>query len=114
MSSIFRNLFDRMKFLNGASIHVPAALQNLTWTRIVIHPDGSASPAGSVQMATPPFGEPVSVTVQSGANSIPVTGEIVRYDHLDGGLLYLPPTAGSGPRSIHTALDGQTVDVWIP
>ena len=109
----FANLFDRIEIVDNASIYTPPELANLTWDRVLIAPDGTASPAGALQLGHPPLGEPVAVTVQSKAGVSQVTGQLLRYDHVEGGLLFVPPTS-AGPKLIQAPMDGAQVNVWVP
>ena len=47
----------------------------------------------------PPVGQSMTVSVQSGTGSTTVTGHYYAYNHLPGGLLYVPAPGlgGSGP-----------------
>ena len=109
----FANLFDRIKIVDNASIYTPPELANLTWDRVLIAPDGTASPAGALQLGHPPLGEPVAITVQSKAGVSQVTGQLLRYDHVEGGLLFVPPTS-AGPKLVQAPVDGALVNVWVP
>jgi hypothetical protein len=109
----FGNLFDRIALLNSSDVYTPPSLQNLTWDRVVIGPDGTATPAGSIQLAQPPFGEEVEVTVGTDSGTTTLTGQFVPYDHVEGGLLFVPPTS-NGPKLIHTELAGLPLEVWLP
>ena len=109
----FANLFDRIKIVDNASIYTAPALMDLAWDRVLIAPDGTASPAGSIQLTHPPLGEELTVTVQSKACASQVSGQLLRYDHVGGGLLFVPPTS-AGPKLIQAPVDGAMVNVWVP
>lgn len=109
----FGHLFDRIALLSSSAVYTPPALQNLTWDRVLIAPDGTATPMSSIQLAQPPFGEQVEVTVDTGQGATTLTGQLLRYDHLDGGLLFVPPTS-SGPKLVHSEIAGIPLDVWLP
>ena len=49
----------------------------------------------------------VSVETTGGAES--VTGAFIRYDHLDGGVLFIPPTAQpmAAQRAVNVLVDGK-------
>lgn len=109
----FANLFDRIKLVDGASFYTPPALMDLSWDRVLIDTDGTATSAGAIQLTHPPLGEELTVTVQSKAGASQVTAQLLRYDHVGGGLLFVPPTI-AGPKSIQASIDGATVNVWVP
>lgn len=88
----FRKIFDRVKILNGADIQVPAELRHLTWDRVKVGPDNSLEPMSAITMDLPPVGQAVAVEVETSSGTEQLSGHLVRYDHLDGGVLFVPPT----------------------
>ena len=109
----FGNLFDRIKLVDNASIFVPPAMADLMWDRVLIAADGSSTPAGSIHLSHPPLGEELTVTVQSKAGTSQVTGQLLRYDHVGGGLLFVPPTS-TGAKLVQAQIDGVAVSAWLP
>lgn len=109
----FAKLFDRIKLVDNAFINIPPALKDLTWDRLLIHPDGTATPVDPITLGRPPFGEEVTLTVHTATGPMTVTGQLTRYDHVDGGLLFLPPTA-AGPKQVQGVIDGIPLDAWLP
>jgi peptidase M66-like protein len=108
----YEQIFDHIQFSNGAAIAVPQAQQNLSYTRVMLHADGSTSWLPGLTMARPPIGEATSVTVQTQNGSEQVAGAFYRYDHLDGGVLFVPPTQAPmlvAPQAISAYIDGQLI-----
>lgn len=92
----FKALVNRMKIVNGAAIAVPPELMNRTWDRIRIL-DGQVTWLEPVTMGMPPVGQTLAVSVQSGAGTTTVTGHYYAYNHLPGGLLYVPAPGAPAP-----------------
>lgn len=90
----FKALVNRMKIVNGAAIAFPPAMMNRTWDRIRVL-DGQVTWLEPVTMGLPPVGESLAVSVQSDAGTTSVTGHYYAYDHLPGGLLYVPAPSGA-------------------
>jgi hypothetical protein len=62
----------------------------------------------------PPLAEAVNVTAETSQGAEVVTGQLVRYDHLPGGVLYLPPTKAplvASQTSIKALIDGHKIAV---
>ena len=109
----FTNLFERIQDVASADIRVPETMQGLTWDRVFVAPDGTVSAAEPIDLDAPPTGEPVDVVVSTRAGEVSVTGQMLTYDHVDGGLLFVPPTV-AGPRVLHAAWEGIAIDMAIP
>ena len=89
----FRKIFDRVKLLNGADWAVPSELSDLTWDRYQLLADGSLAPMSAITLQVPPAGQIVPVQVDTQAGSEQLEGHFVRYDHIDGGVLFVPPSS---------------------
>lgn len=90
----FENIFDRVQHVNNAADwFIPQHLQNLTYGQARVEPDGSITWLADVVLERPPVGEltPVTVDTQSGPEQ--TQASYIRYDHIDGGVLFIPPTA---------------------
>ncbi|MEM1031396.1 MAG: M66 family metalloprotease [Myxococcota bacterium] len=89
----FLRLFQRVQAVTGNNHwQVPAAQLNQTYQRARVHPDGALTPLGDVQLELPPQGEVAAVDVLTTAGVASVTGAFYPYDHLEGGVLLVPPT----------------------
>jgi hypothetical protein len=88
----FREIFQRVQFVAAADVQVPPALMNLTYQRVAIDELGAAKLLPAVTLERPPVGEAVTVSVQTSAGEEQLSGQLVRYDHLDGGVLWVPPS----------------------
>jgi hypothetical protein len=84
----YKALFNRVKHVNGAKIYVPNELLNRTYDRVRVL-DGQVEWTSTVTLPRPPRGTDLPVTVHTLAGSQPLVGHYYRYDHLNGGLLYL-------------------------
>lgn len=90
----YTELFKRTQFNNSSNqLYVPPQLLNQTWERALVHGDGSMSWMAPIELERPVFGETVSVTSQTTQGPEHLDGRLVRYDHIDGGVLFIPPTA---------------------
>jgi len=113
----YQKIFDRVQFTTGASIYTPPEMQNLTWDRVMVGPGGTTEAMSSIQLEIPPVGTSVAVDVETNQGTQPVTGRFLRYDHLEGGVLFVPPTSTQsvpGPRVLHIQLDGVTLNTTLP
>jgi hypothetical protein len=92
----FSNIFDRVKYVNSAaSLFVPAHLANRSYERVRVNGDGTLTWLEPVVLERPPIGELTDVTVDTVAGPEQLSGALYRYDHLDGGVLFIPPTSAS-------------------
>jgi Peptidase M66 len=101
-------LFNRLKFVNNASISAPAELMNRSWDRVRVI-DGQAVWLEPVTMGLPPVGEATSVTVSGNGSVSTLQGHYYPYNHIEGGLLYvLAPTLPlAAPEILSFAAEGQ-------
>jgi hypothetical protein len=89
----FGNIFDRVKYVNSAaSLFIPEHLANRSYQRARINEDGTLTWLSSVVLARPPIGEITDVTVDTVDGPEQVSGALMRYDHIPGGTLFVPPT----------------------
>ena len=86
----FTAIFNRLKAVS-ADIYTPPALQDLSYPRVAIDTDGQASWMAPITLARPPQGIATAITVQTPDGPQQTMAEFVGYDHLDGGVLFLPP-----------------------
>lgn len=112
----FQKIFDRVKFAVGANVYTPPAMQNLTWDRVMVGPGGSIEPMSSIQLEIPPVGEAVDVEVETSQGIQPVAGRFLKYDHIEGGVIFVPPTNVSASLSkvIHAHVDGTVLSTALP
>ncbi|MEQ9324148.1 MAG: hypothetical protein RIF41_33610, partial [Polyangiaceae bacterium] len=112
----FQKIFDRVKFTVGANIYTPPAMKNLTWDRVMVGPGGTIEPMSSIQVEIPPVGETVDVDVETSQGTQQVAGRYLKYDHLEGGVIFVPPTSvpANLSRVIHAHLDGMVLSTTLP
>lgn len=113
----FENIFDRIQTVNNAAdVYTPPALAHRTYGRARVEPDGSLTWLSDITLERPPLGEATPITVDTQGGPEMTTASFIRYDHLDGGVLFIPPTqralvAGGG---VYTMIDGQELQAVIP
>lgn len=90
----FLALFDRMKAVNNAVYHYPKEALDRTYDRVLIGPDGGATWIEPLTMHKPPMAEPTKVVLETPAGDRVVEGQLYRYDHLPGGVLFWPRASG--------------------
>ncbi|MCA9621241.1 MAG: hypothetical protein KC731_19600, partial [Myxococcales bacterium] len=49
----YDKIFERVQFTNNASIQVPPSMQNLTWDRVELGPNGTTTPMSAITMHHP-------------------------------------------------------------
>ncbi|RLB45238.1 MAG: hypothetical protein DRI90_28665 [Deltaproteobacteria bacterium] len=105
----FKAIFDRVKFVNGAQIYTPPELQNRSYERVMVNPDGSLTWLAPIVLSRPPIGDATATTVATVNGPELVTGALIRYDHIDGGVLFIPPTAQpmAPQRAVSAMVDGK-------
>ncbi len=86
----YKALFDRIKFVNNASVIYPPELVDRTYQRARIDGEGKLTWLPDTLIHTPPMGEPLTITVQSALGDEAVTAQLYPYDHLPGGVLVWP------------------------
>jgi len=99
----YKKLYEQAKFVNQASFYVPPQMMNLTWERVSVRPDGRLEYLDSMTMVQPPLGNETTVAVQTVNGTEYLSGQFFEYDHLPGGVLYVPPS--SSKRSASRALN---------
>ncbi len=110
----FARNYQHASMLGGAQVVVPPALMNRSYERVVLDGKGSGAWIDPIVLEHPPLAEAIDVTVETTQGPEIVTGELLRYDHLPGGVLYLPPTAApfaASTKSIQAQIDGNPVIV---
>ena len=86
----FSAIFKRIKLVNNADVFYPPELLDRTYERVRIDAQGNATWLDPLMLHTPPSSEEVSLTVQTSEGSEKLTGQLYRYDHLEGGVLMWP------------------------
>jgi hypothetical protein len=113
----FENIFDRVQYVNSAAnIYIPEEVRNRTYTRARVEPDGTITWLDEVTLERPPVGELTPVTVDTQSGPVATSASFIRYDHIDGGVLFIPPT-GAQPASggaITAQIDGSQLTTIIP
>jgi hypothetical protein len=113
----FANIFDRIQTVNSAAnIFTPEHLRNLTYGQARVEPDGSMTWLNDVVLERPPLGELTAVSVDTAAGTEQTSASFIRYDHIEGGVLLIPPTTAQpspgGRFSAH--IDGFQLQAIIP
>jgi hypothetical protein len=108
----FNNIFERVQFTSSSNVYIPPQLQNLTWDRVMIGPAGTIEAMGSIQLQTPPIGETVVVDVDTDSGTQQVSGRFLKYDHIEGGVLFVPPTV-PGPKLVHAHINGSVLSTIV-
>jgi len=110
----FRQLFQRVQAVTGNNLwQFPTAQLDRLYQRAVVHNDGTITWLPALQMHLPPQGESTSVEVATTGGVETTTARFYRYDHLDGGILFVPPTnhplvTTPGQSMLKATIDGQT------
>lgn len=100
----YKALFDRIKFVNNASMIYPPELVDRTYQRARIDGEGHLTWMPDTLIHTPPMGEPLTITVQSALGDEAVTAQLYPYDHLPGGVLVWPqPNRATTGITVHRA-----------
>jgi hypothetical protein len=107
----FTHIFERIQFVNSASFYTPPALQNLSYERVLLHPGGGASFMNPITLKQPPLGEAIDVNVQTSTGTEQRTGRLFRYDHLEGGVLFIPPGNQALIQSLSAVIDGNPLQI---
>lgn len=113
----FANIFERIQFVNNAADYlVPTELANRTYGRARVEPDGSVTWLSDVTLERPPMGEGAPLTIDTQLGPEQTTASFIRYDHIDGGVLFIPPTvspaASGGIMTAHVG--GRALTSVIP
>jgi hypothetical protein len=107
----FRKLFDHIASVNAAPLPQQQP-SSASYTRVMVHPDGSTSWLPGIALQQAPLGEATSVTVQTESGAEQLTGAFYRYDHLDGGVLFVPPPSAPmlvASGAISAYIDGELI-----
>ena len=112
----FRELFDRIRHVNGAaSLQFSPEQTHQTWDKIRISADGSAVWSTPVTLPVPPMGQPTTVTVDTRGGSHELSGHYYPFSHLGGGLLLFPRSPDAMTASlemgVQTKIVTRSVDV---
>ena len=113
----FQKIFDRVQFTVGANIYTPPEMKNVTWDRVMVGPGGVLEPMSSIQLEIPPIGETVNVDVQTNQGTQQVSGRYLEYDHIEGGVIFVPPTTTQSQlssRVITAYIDGMVSSTTLP
>ncbi|MFO0757347.1 MAG: M66 family metalloprotease [Byssovorax sp.] len=106
----FTALAERIKFVNHARVIVPPEQQNLLYDRVMIGALGEVKWLAPARLPEPPQAEPTSLVLESDGVSEVVTGQLYRFDHLDGGILFWPAPARA-TKAVRLTLGGKSVRV---
>jgi hypothetical protein len=109
----FRHIFERIQLVTGSDFYVPPALMNLTYTRVMVDGQGNGTWMSPIQLERPPMGESLAVSIQTSTGSEQKIGQLIRYDHLDGGVLFVPPPSqpGQSITSLSTVIKGKVIEL---
>jgi Peptidase M66 len=104
----YKALFTRAQFVSGASVVVPPEMMNRRYERVAIDGRGNARFLPAITLRKPPLAETRTVTIETTSGSESLAGQFYKYDHLDGGLLFVPQPARSF-RSLRIEIDGRMI-----
>ncbi len=106
----FTALATRIKLVNHAKVNYPPGSLNRMYDRVLIGPTGEVKWLEPGRLATPPMAEPISLTIESPGMNEAITGQIYRFDHLEGGIVFWP--ASERPvKAVRLDLKGKQVRV---
>lgn len=88
----FTAIFNRVAQVSGADFHVPASQQHLTYQRAQVDGSGNLAWLSPITLARPPVGAAAAATIETAAGPESTTATFLPYDHLPGGVLFVPPT----------------------
>lgn len=107
----FREVFERLTLVNAAAdFQVPSSQQYLSWRRIEIR-GGHADTRAPITLRRPPAGAAVPVTVETQGGQVGATARYLPYDHIDGGVLFVPPTASG---LVSAQVGGASFEIYLP
>ncbi|MEO7328053.1 MAG: hypothetical protein ABI193_05715 [Minicystis sp.] len=86
----FIALATRIKLVNHAKMSFPPGSLNRVYDRVMIGPSGEVKWLEPMRLATPPFAEPISLVIESKGMNETITGQLYRFDHLEGGIVFWP------------------------
>lgn len=104
-------LFERARFVNQVHASIQGSSEPRAYDRVVVQADGSMDWADEVSLRRMPTGEArvVDVTTERGSSS--VEASFIRFDHVEGGVLFVPrdpaAPARSRARSIRMRIKGR-------
>jgi len=104
----FRALYGRVQQIDGVRMVFPPESLDLTYDRVRVDGTGNATFLAPLTLHKPPMAEPAEVELTTDAGVERVTGQLYRYDHIDGGVLFWPRSQ-AGLRSASFRLDGQQI-----
>ena len=93
---------------------MPSALLDRTYQRLQVHSNGTLTWMKPLRLQRPPMGhETVSVSVETSAGRQQRLAQYMRYDHLDGGVLLLPPGKGTvvTGKSVQALVNGKLLEL---
>jgi hypothetical protein len=90
----FSALYDRMSLVSSAAVVTPAEWRDRTYDRVAVGSDGKLSWLAPATLPTPPMGESTELAVNRGGRTGTTEGQMLRYDHIDGGVMFVPRPRG--------------------
>ncbi|EYF06051.1 M66 family metalloprotease [Chondromyces apiculatus] len=91
----FRQIHERVQFIDGVRMVFPPESLGLTYDRVHIGIDGHGTFLEPVTLQRPPIAQATQVDVQTANGIQAVTAQFYRYDHIEGGLLLWPRTSNA-------------------
>jgi hypothetical protein len=89
-------LYDRARLLNNVLLSVQNA-EPRQYDRAILSAGGTAEWTSDITLSVPPQGEPRTVDVTSDAGQRQEIATFVPFDHIDGGVLFVPRPANGRP-----------------
>ena len=86
----FKALFTRLKAVNKADWYFPPEVLNLTYDRVIVRAHGTYEWVDSLDLATPPQGEPIQIKLSGASGDRTITAAYYPNDHVASGVVVFP------------------------
>ena len=106
----FTAIFNRVSQVSGADYYVPPAQQSLTYQRARVDEGGQLTWLDPITLKRPPLGTAASATIETAAGPEATTATFIAYDHVAGGVLFVPPTSApviESQKALSAVIGGQ-------
>jgi hypothetical protein len=106
----FTAIFNRIAQVSGADYYVPPAQQNLTYQRAMVDEGGELTWLSPISLERPPVGIAAPATIETASGPESTTATFIAYDHLPGGMIFVPPTSApvlESTKALHAFIGGQ-------
>jgi len=101
---VYEDILDFIESTNSQATYIPPEAMNLSYERVSVGPSGEKF-LSPLTMGRPPMGGATNVSlVDDDGTPRSAVGHFYRYDHLEGGVLFLPRSGAKHIRSVDTTL----------